>query len=331
MILFSVSVHRRMCFIVSVGLIVAGVVGGVAALGVAGSYGVANILFKKVIPRQDGVKVDLNEMGDGGKWQEYMKVIQPNKEYLLSLPCEHLKIKSKDGLTLCGDYYKAENSSDKLVICFHGYTSGRMSSCSFAAFMLKEGYDCLLVDNRAHGDSEGEYIGFGILDRFDCMSWINYVNEKYDKKEILLYGVSMGGTTVIMASADKNLPDNVKAVIADCAFTSPFDVFSHVLKKDYKLPAFPTMEINNKICRKKAGYGFKDYSTLDAVKETKCPILFIHGEEDNFVPVWMSDRNYEECLTKKALVKIKGAGHGASYYENGEEYRKAVKDFLDNI
>ncbi|MBQ2797781.1 MAG: hypothetical protein IJF09_00165, partial [Ruminiclostridium sp.] len=96
MMLFSVSVHRRMCFIVSVGLIVAGVVGGVAALGVAGSYGVANILFKKVIPRQDGVKVDLNEMGDGGKWQEYMKVIQPNKEYLLSLPCEHLKIKSKD-------------------------------------------------------------------------------------------------------------------------------------------------------------------------------------------------------------------------------------------
>ncbi|MBQ8930846.1 MAG: alpha/beta hydrolase [Ruminiclostridium sp.] len=315
----------------SVGLIVAGVIGGVAALGVAGSYGVANILFKKVIPRQDGVKVDLNEMGDGGKWQEYMKVIQPNKEYLLSLPCEHLKIKSKDGLTLCGDYYKAENSSDKLVICFHGYTSGRMSSCSFAAFMLKEGYDCLLVDNRAHGDSEGEYIGFGILDRFDCMSWINYVNEKYDKKEILLYGVSMGGTTVIMASADKNLPDNVKAVIADCAFTSPFDVFSHVLKKDYKMPAFPTMEINNKICKKKAGYGFKDYSTLDAVKETKCPILFIHGEEDNFVPVWMSDRNYEECLTKKALVKIKGAGHGAIYYENGEEYRKAVKDFLDNL
>ena len=322
---------ERCVQILSVGLIVAGIVGGVAVLGAAGSYGIANTLFKKVIPRQDGVKVDLNEMGDGGKWQEYMKIIQPNKELLLSMPCEHIKIKSKDGLTLCGDYYSAKEPSDKLVICFHGYTSGRMSSCSFAAFMLSEGYDCLLVDNRAHGDSEGQYIGFGILDRHDCMSWINYVNEKYDKKEILLYGVSMGGTTVLMASADKALPDNVKAVIADCAFTTPYEVFSHVLKKDYKLPAFPTMKINDRICRKKAGYGFNEYSTITAVKETKCPILFIHGEDDNFVPVWMSDKNYEACVTKKALVKIKGAGHGASYYENEAQYRKAVKDFLSEL
>ena len=111
---------ERCVYILSIGLIAAGVVGGVAVLGAAGSFGVANILFNKVIPRQDGVKVDLNEMGDGGKWQEYMKIIQPNKELLLSMPHEHLKIKSKDGLTLCGDYYAAEHPSDKLVICFHG-------------------------------------------------------------------------------------------------------------------------------------------------------------------------------------------------------------------
>lgn len=314
----------------SIAIIAAAVAGGVAVLGTAGSAAIANTLFKKVIPRQDGVKVNMNEMADGEKWQEYMKVIQPNKELMLSLPSEQIKIKSKDGLTLVGDYYPAEKPSDKIVICFHGYTSARMSSCSFAAYMHSIGYDCLLVDNRAHGDSEGEYIGFGILDRHDCMSWINYVNERFDsKKNILLYGVSMGATTVIMAAGDSSIPKNVKAVISDCAFTSPNDVFSHVLKRDYKLPTFPVMNFNNMICRKKAGYGFKDYSTLTAVKNTKKPILFIHGEKDTFVPVWMTLKNYDECSSPKEMLIVDNAGHGASYYENPPLYQENVKKFID--
>ena len=306
------------------------IAGGVVVLGTLGSAAVADILFKKVIPRQDGVKVDMNEMADGAKWQEYMKIIQPNKEYLLSLPHENIKIKSNDNLTLCGDYFPAEQPSDKLVICFHGYTSARLSSCSFAAYMHSLGFDCLLVDNRAHGDSEGDYIGFGILDRFDCLSWIEYVNKRFEnKKNILLYGVSMGATTVTMAAGNSDMPKNVKAIISDCAFTSPYDVFSHILKRDYRLTPFPTMNINTAICRKKAGYGFKDYSTLDAVKNTDRPILFIHGEKDDFVPVWMTEKNYESCASAKELLIVENAAHGASYYENQEQYQKAVKGFID--
>ncbi|MBE6853813.1 MAG: alpha/beta hydrolase [Ruminococcus sp.] len=311
-------------------LLVGGIAAGAATLGTACSAAIANVFFKKVIPRQDGVKVDLNEMADGAKWQEYMKVIQPNKEYMLSLPSERITIKSTDGLTLCGDYYPAETPSDNVVICFHGYTSGRMSSCSFAAYMHKLGFDCLLVDNRAHGDSEGEYIGFGILDRKDCISWIECINQKFEnKKNILLYGVSMGASTVVMAASDSSLPENVKAIISDCAFTSPYDVFCHVLKRDYKLPTFPIMDINDIMCRKKAGYSFKEYSTLTAVKKTDRPILFIHGEKDTFVPLWMTHKNYEECVSPKELLIVENAAHGASYYENPELYQSKVKDFLD--
>ena len=140
--------------------IILAIVAGIILLTVIMSLLIANVLFKKVIPRQDGVKVNMDEMADADKWQEYMKVIHPNKDFMLSLPCEHVTVKSNDGLTLHGDYYPAEKPSDNLVICFHGYTSARMSSCSFAAYMHKLGFDCLLVDNRAHGDSEGEYIGF---------------------------------------------------------------------------------------------------------------------------------------------------------------------------
>lgn len=308
--------------------IILAIVAGIILLTVIMSLLIANVLFKKVIPRQDGVKVNMDEMADADKWQEYMKVIQPNKDFMLSLPCEHVTVKSNDGLNLHGDYYPAEKPSDNLVICFHGYTSARMSSCSFAAYMHKLGFDCLLVDNRAHGDSEGEYIGFGILDRHDCISWIEYVNEKFDsKKNILLYGVSMGATTIMMAAADKKIPANVRALVADCGFTSPYEVFCHVLKKDYKLSEFPIMNFNNVICRKKAGYGFKDYSTLTAVKETDKPILFIHGEEDNFVPVWMTKKNYEECVSDKDILLVPNAAHGASYYENPSLYQEKVSEF----
>lgn len=311
------------------GLLIGGIAAGVAVLGAVGSTVGAYTLFNKVIPRQDGVKVNMDEMADMQKWEEYKKGIAPRKEYLLSQPTEHVTIQANDGITLHGDFFYAENSK-KIAILFHGYTSSAMSSASFASFLHKQGISCLLVDNRAHGNSEGQYIGFGVLDRHDCLEWIEYVNGRFGNDiKIMLYGVSMGGSTVLMAGGMEECPDNVKLIIADCAFTSPEDVFTHILKRDYKMPKFPVMNINNMICRKKAGYGFGDCSTLDAVQTMKCPVLFVHGSEDTFVPTWMSEKNYETCKTEKALLMVENAGHGASYYENPELYESKASEFLN--
>jgi len=302
---------------------------GIALLWGAISIYAAVTLFNKVIPRQDELRVNLDEMADMAQWEEYKKIIHPNKEWILQQGMEHITIKSRDGLTLHADYLEAEKPSDKIAIMFHGYTSCGLNDCtSMAVFLHKQGFDCLIVDNRSHGKSEGKYIGFGILDRYDCLSWINYANERFNK-DILLYGVSMGGATVVMASGLGELPENVKAIVADCAFTSPYDVFKHVLKKDYKLPEFPIMKINNAICKKKALYAFDEYSTLEAVKNTSCPILFIHGKNDNFVPTWMSEKNYAECVSPKDLLLVDNAGHAASYYENQELYENKVNEFIN--
>lgn len=305
--------------------------GGVLAAGTAACFVGALTLFNRVIPRQDKLRVDISEMADGEKWEEYIKLIHKVKENFLPRPSEHVTIKSRDGLTLHGDLYLAENPSKRTAILFHGYTSCGMNDCpTMAEYFMERGYNTLIVDQRSHGKSEGAYIGFGILDRFDCLKWIEYVIGRLGaESEIVLYGVSMGATTVLMASGLDAMPDNLKAVIADCAFTSPYEVFTHILKRDYHLPPHPIMDINERMCRRKAGYGFKDYSTLDAVKKAPCPILFIHGKEDLFVPTEMSVRNYESCTGEKRLLLVDNAGHAASLYENMELYENTVTEFLN--
>ena len=313
-------------------LMAAGIAGGAMLAGAGAAAVGALTLFNRVIPRQDGVKVDISEMASEEQWEIYQKMIHARKEWFLQHEPEHITIKSRDGLTLHGDYVPAEKEPlGKLLIAFHGYTSNRMSCTTIATCFLKRGYDVLIVDARAHGDSEGEYSGFGILDRFDCLSWIEYANERFDKKkDIILHGVSMGASTVLMASGLSKIPDNVKAVIADCAFTSPYDVFAHVLQRDYKLPPFPIMNITDELCRRTAGYGFKEYSTLAAMSKTTIPTLFIHGKNDRFVPVWMSEKNYQTCTAPKDMLLVDNAGHGASLFEAPELYENKVFQFLAN-
>jgi hypothetical protein len=304
--------------------IIATVAGGVVVLGAAGAYK----LFNTVIPRQDTLKVDISEMADMAKWEEYKKMIAPRAQWLDSQELEHITIKSHDKIILHGDYLKSKDSRG-IVLCLHGYTGKGHDNCSIAKFFYELGYDCLLIDNRGHGKSEGDYIGFGILDRFDCLEWIKYINKRFNsKKNIILYGVSMGAATILMTAGFKEIPETVKAVISDCAFTSPYDVFSHILKRDYHLPKFPVMNINDMICRKKAGYGFRDYSTIEAVEKTKIPILFIHGKKDDFVPVYMSEQNYKSCNSPKDILLVENAAHGASYYENPEVYEDKIRNFL---
>ena len=304
--------------------------GGLLTAGTAACFIGARTLFNRVIPRQDVLRVDISEMADAEKWEEYIKIIHGVKEKFLQRPSEHVTIQSRDGLTLHGDLFLSENPSKRTVILCHGYTSCGMNDCStMAEYFMERGYNALIVDHRAHGKSEGQYVGFGILDRFDCLKWIKYVIGRLgDESEIVLYGVSMGASTVLMASGSDEFPTNVKAIISDCAFTSPYDVFKHILKRDYHLPPRPIMDINERMCREKAGYGFRDYSTLEAVKKAPCPILFIHGKEDKFVPTDMTLKNYEACTGEKRLLLVENAGHAASLYENKELYEDTVTEFL---
>lgn len=267
----------------------------------------------------------------GTDWNQYMPLIEKRKECMLSWPHEDVYVRSEDGLRLHATWFPGEDCK-KAVICFHGYTSQGMSDyIGLSDYYMKKGFGMLLVDERAHGDSEGEYIGFGCLDRRDALDWISWlIGRVGEDVQILLHGTSMGGATVLMTSG-LELPLQVKGIISDCGFTSAKEVFTHVLHSMYHLPAFPMIQIASLVNRRKAGYGLNDCNAAREVRKAQVPILLIHGDKDTFVPSSMCEKIYENCASEKKMLIVKGAAHAESYYKDMEAYENALNEFIGGI
>ncbi len=244
------------------------------------------------------------------------------------LKTETVTIQSSDGLTLTGHFHPAEHTK-RIVIAMHGWRS--TWSIDYGAsyeFYNKNGCAVLYPDQRGTGESDGEYIGFGVLERRDCLDWINYVIERFGTDiPIYLSGVSMGATTVLMTLGFE-LPDCIKGVIADCGFTSPRAIWKHVMNNNLKLSDKFAYPIVNYICNKKAQFDGEEYSTQEALAENKIPVLFIHGGADKFVPIEMTFQNYEACTAEKDLLVVPSAGHGMSCVTDKLSYERAVKSFF---
>jgi len=302
-------------------------IAGAVAVGAVAEYAIASYFFNRTMIRSNAKRERTQNMA-GTDWDRYIPHIRKCKEVLAQMPQEDLYIQSQDGLKLHATYFPCEGSK-KIVICFHGYTSEGLNDYSTLAIFYKEnGYNLLIVDERAHGKSEGTYIGFGCLDRYDARLWIDTMIEKLGEDcKIVLHGDSMGGSTVLMTTG-LDLPPQVKAAVSDCAFTSAWDVFSSVLKNMYHLPPFPLLNISNGMVKKRAGYALDECNAKTEVAKAKIPVLFIHGDSDSFVPCSMVYELYDACQTEKKLVVIKGAGHVESCYRDAEEYEGAVRSFI---
>ena len=267
----------------------------------------------------------------GTDWIQHMDFIQERKKYMLAQYHEDVYQTSKDGLKLHATYFPGPDTQ-KIVICFHGYTSDGMHDfIGLSDYYMRNGYGMLLVDERAHGKSEGTYIGFGCLDRHDALGWIQWVIQECGPQvQILLHGISMGGSTVLMTSS-MELPLQVKGIISECGFTSPKEVFTHVLHTMYHLPAFPMIQISDYVNRKKAGFGLDECNAAREVRNAKVPILLIHGDGDTFVPCEMCEKIYENCTSPKTRLIIKDAAHAECYYKDTEAYEQALDTFVGGL
>ena len=241
--------------------------------------------------------------------------------------CQQTRLKTSDGLTMVG-HWRPCKEPRRVIVAMHGWRSNWARDFgTIADFWHDNGCSVLYPEQRGQGSSEGEYIGFGMLERHDCRAWIDWVNRKTGGDlPIYLAGISMGATTVLM-TAGMELPSNVHGVIADCGFTSPDAIWHHVAKHNLHLNYGFYASAANDGCRRRLSMGSKDYSTLDAMAECEIPVLFIHGTDDKFVPVEMTYENYKACKARKHLLVIPGANHGMSYRVDKAAYENAVLNF----
>lgn len=241
---------------------------------------------------------------------------------------ETVEITSHDGLKLKGHWFAAEKPR-RIVIMVHGWRSSWARDFGMCAdFFREEGCSLLLIEQRSHGQSEGKYIGFGVLERHDCLRWLHYVRTRFGEQlPIYLFGISMGAATVLMASGF-SLPACVHGIIADCGFTSPKEIFRHIARNKSHSDLRLLLRTANWISSRRAGYRLDEYSTLEAMKVNKTPILFIHGTADNFVPMDMTMQNYHACRAEKSLLLIDGAPHARSYLVAMDEYQSAIRKFF---
>ena len=250
------------------------------------------------------------------KWQDEARHI----------PCRECYIRSFDGLKLHARYYEYTPGAP-VELMFHGYrgTAGRdLCGGIQRCFTLKK--NVLLVDQRTSGESEGRTITFGVNESRDCLSWVDFlIRELGPEVKIILTGISMGGATVLMAAA-RGLPSNVIGILADCGYTSAQEIIQKVMKQ-LKLPVrllYPAVRL---AARMFGRFDLEELSPLEAMKDCTVPVVFIHGEADDFVPCEMSRRNYDACAAPKRLFTVPGAGHGLAYVIDPEGYLNTLTEF----
>lgn len=220
---------------------------------------------------------------------------------------------TNQGLKQDAWYVPAETATNKTVIVVHGFTNDKEDMKPYAWMFHELGYNVLMPDNMSHGDSEGQIIGYGWNDRLNVIKWAEMLVEQNSDSEITLFGVSMGAATVMMASGEESLPDQVVNIIEDCGYSSVWDELKYQAKEMYNLPAFPILYEVSAISKIRAGFSYGQASSVNQLKNNTRPVLFIHGSDDTFVPTSMVYKNYQATQGEKELYIVKGAGHAKSF------------------
>lgn len=220
-----------------------------------------------------------------------------------------------------------EKPSHKWLIAVHGYTSRPRAMARQAIHFYKNGYNCIMPCQRAHRNQEAKFTSMGYYERYDIISWINYIISADPEAEIVLLGISMGSATVMLVTGEV-LPSNVKCCIADCGYTTCYELFKGSIKKVAGLPPFPFLDMASAFSKVFNGWDFKDCSPINAVSVSDTPTLFIHGEADKVVPFWMMEALYESCNAPKAKLALPDTGHDEACAFFPERYWEAVDGFI---
>ena len=250
------------------------------------------------------------------------------KEWLETAKGQKLRNRTADGYELVATEFFAKEESHKWVLLLHGYTGWKEEMYPFAYRYYEQGYHVLVPDLRCQGESEGDFIGMGWTDSFDCELWLDYILEQDAQARIVLHGQSMGASTALIMSGKETLSDHVQAIISDCAYTDAYEMFGDKITDWFGLPAFPFVDSACLMLKLRGGYDLKKASAIEAVACSRTPTLFIHGEKDAMIDADMSRELYEAAACEKELLIVDGAGHAQSQDKAPDEYYGTIAQFL---
>lgn len=278
-------------------------------------------------PKRKPKDPDVIEIPEGEIYEVFRESMENWARMTRAMPHEDVEVRSFDGLTLRGKFYEYAPGAP-IELMLHGYRGCAERDMPGGALRShRVGRSALVVDQRGSGSSDGSVISFGINERRDCLAWVDYMIQKFGPDvKIILTGISMGAATVMMA-AGEDLPDQVIGILADCGYSSPRQIICKVIR-DMKLPPKPIYPLIKLGAKLFGGFDLEETSALEALKRCKKPVIFFHGETDDFVPCEMSRACFAACASEKRLVTVPNAGHGLAYPVDPERYIRELKVFF---
>lgn len=258
------------------------------------------------------------------------QLLTETQEWIETAEREKIYVETTDGYRLVAAEFPA-GSGDRWVLLLHGYTGWKEEMYQFACWYHGQGYSVLVPDLRCQGESEGDFIGMGWTDHYDCALWIDHILEKSPEAEIVLHGQSMGAATALIMAGSSDVNGHIKAVVSDSAYTEAYEMFGDKITEWFHLPASPFVDSACVMLRLRGGYNLRDASPLRAVAESHIPTLFIHGDEDRMIDVEMSCELYEAAACEKELFIVEGAGHAQAQDKDPDAYYGRIEAFLKGI
>lgn len=250
-------------------------------------------------------------------------------DWIVEIPTAEIETTSFDGLNLWAMSYIQQEPSDLWIIGVHGYQSSYTAIEDVAMECYNRGYNVILPDLRGHGNSEGNYFGLGFHDSLDIITWINVIISENPNAKIALYGLSMGGATVMITAGQEDLPKNVFAVIEDCGYSDAYTMVEQQINALFDLPAYPLLPITDVFVQFRIDFSLKDVSPITFLEFATVPILFIHGENDKYVFQEMQDDLYQTYQGEKEILTVSDAGHTSSRKTDYDGYYETFFAFLE--
>ncbi len=256
-------------------------------------------------------------------------------EWMDTVDSRKISVMSEDGYTLIATEFPGSIAGDSdtthlWALVLHGYTGWKEEMYPFACWYYEEGYHVVVPDLRCQGESEGDFIGMGWTDHYDCNLWIDYILSQDTEARIVIHGQSMGAATALMMTGEDDLSDHVAAVISDCAYTDAYSMFGDKITEWFYLPAFPLVDSARVVLRLRGGYDLLDASALNAVRQSSTPTLFIHGASDAMISAQMSRDLYDAASCPKELLIVEEAGHAQAQDKDPDAYYGAIREFFHN-